>query len=121
MKNKFIDNGLSPKDAKAAANNYFNFSTETLLDAYYYKDGEALIKPRFEPYINRRIETEGRTFTLQRGALMAGINPDNDTPQVKKNIWGNLVLAMRGWLTQQLQHIYMGGDETSVREFENER
>ena len=52
---------------------------------------------------------------------MAGINPDNDTPQIKKNIWGNLVLAMRGWLTQQLQHIYMGGDETSVREFENER
>lgn len=118
LKNKFIDNGLSPKDAKSAANNYFNFSTETLLDAYYYKDGQALIKPRFEPYINRRIETEGRTFTIQRGALMAGINPDNDTPQVKKNIWGNFVLAMRGWLTQQLQHLFMGGDETSVREFE---
>ena len=112
---------MSPKDAKAAANNYFNFSTETLLDAYYYKDGEALIKPRFEPYINRRIETEGRTFTLQRGALMAGINPDNDIPQIKKNIWGNFVLAMRGWLTQQLQHLFMGGDETSVREFETGR
>lgn len=121
LKNKFIDKGLSPKDAKAAANNYFNFSTETLLDAYYYKDGQALIKPRFEPYINRRIETEGRTFTLQRGALMAGINPDNDMPQVKKNIWGNFVLAMRGWLTQQLQHLFMGGDETSVREFETGR
>ena len=121
LKNKFIDNGLSPKDAKAAANNYFNFSTETLLDAYYYKDGEAFIKPRFEPYINRRIETEGRTFTLQRGALMAGINPDNDIPQIKKNIWGNFVLAMRGWLTQQLQHLFMGGDETSVREFETGR
>lgn len=121
LKNKFIDNGLSPKDAKAAANNYFNFSTETLLDAYYYEDGQALIKPRFEPYINRRIETEGRSFPLQRGALMAGINPDNDTPQAKKNIFGNFVFAMRGWLTQQLQHLFMGGDETSVREFERER
>ncbi len=121
LKNKFIDKGLSPKDAKAAANNYFNFSTETLLDAYYYEDGEALVKPRFEPYINNRIKKTTRSFTLQRGALMAGINPDNDTPQIKKNIFGNFVLAMRGWLTQQLQHLFMGGDETSVREFEKGR
>ena len=52
---------------------------------------------------------------------MAGINPDNDIPQVKTKVWGNFVLAMRGWLTQQLQHLFMGGDETSVREFEKER
>lgn len=121
LKNKFIDKGLSPKDAKAAANNYFNFSTETLLDAYYYEDGEALVKPRFEPYINNRIKKTTRSFTLQRGALMAGINPDNDMPQAKKNIIGSLALAMRGFLTQQLQHLFMGGDETSVREFERER
>lgn len=121
LKNKFIDKGLSSKDAKAAANNYFNFSTETLLDAYYYEDGEALIKPKYELYINRRIKKTTRSFTLQRGALMAGINPDNDTPQAKKNIIGSLVLAMRGFLTQQLQHLFMGGDETSVREFEKGR
>ena len=121
LKNKYIDIGLSPKDAKAAAKNYFNISTETLLNAYYYSDGQALIKPKYEPYINRRIKKTTRSFTIQRGALVSGINPDNDIPQIKTKIWGNFVLAMRGWLTQQLQHLFMGGDETSVREFERKR
>lgn len=121
LKNKYIDIGLSPKDAKAAAKNYFNISTETLLNAYYYSDGQALIKPKYEPYINRRIKKITRSFTIQRGALLSGINPDNDIPQIKTKVLGNFVLAMRGWLTQQLQHLFMGGDETSVREFERER
>lgn len=121
MISAFIDAGYSPKDSKKLAKKHTSLSTKTLLGAYEFRDGSAYVKPQYEQYVSDRVKTQVRSFTMQRGALYAGVNPDNDTPGYKSTILGWFIGAMRGWMTQQMEHLFVGGDETSIREFDENK
>ena len=121
LKQAFIDAGGSNLDAEIA---YFRCN-ETLWDAYQYdsENSTTQLKDEYKDPSNKRfvplkLRNRVRTKTVQRGALYNGMNPDNDIPLYKRSIYGAAIGAMRGWLTQQVQHLLYGLDDTSVREFE---
>lgn len=120
LKQAFIDAGGSNLDAEIA---YFRCN-ETLWDAYWYdsENSTTQLKDEYKDPSNKRfvplkLRNRVRTKTVQRGALYNGMNPDNDIPLYKRSIYGSAVGAMRGWLTQAVQHLMYGLDDTSVREF----
>jgi hypothetical protein len=84
-----------------------------LWDAYDFKNGQAFVKPEYEAYVTQRVKTNVATKTKKRGALYNGMNPDNDTPRYKQSIVGNFIGAMRGWLTQAIQHLLAGGTDNT--------
>lgn len=94
--------------------------TKSLWGALKTKHGYAYIDPDYEKYINDKLMSDVRTRVLQRGALYNGMNPDNDIPRYKQNVLTAMVFAMRAWLLQQGQHLFMGLDDASVREFKEE-
>lgn len=121
LKQAFIDAGGSNLDAEIA---YFRCN-ETLWDAYWYDSENSTTQlkdeykdPSNERFVPLKLRNRVRTKTVQRGALYNGMNPDNDIPLYKRSIYGSAVGAMRGWLTQQVQHLMYGLDDTSIREFE---
>ena len=109
----------------------------TLWDAYEFVDNVAVLRPEYSgehwgeqqrdgtlvihaadpnKTVSNKLKTLVRTKTIQRGALYNGMNPDNDIPLYKRSIYGSMIGAMRGWLTQQVQHLFYGLDDTSIRE-----
>lgn len=90
----------------------------SLYGAYSFKNGLAQIKPEYEQYITDRIKKNVRGITLLRGALINGVNPDNDNPKYKNTMWGQFIGSMRAWMLQRSQELYAGRDDTSVREVE---
>lgn len=86
---------------------------EDLYNAFEFSsnDGVCYIKDKYKPYITDDTLTMIRTKTMSRGALYNGMNPDNDQPKARKKIWSALVLAMRGWMTQSIQHLISGGTD----------
>jgi hypothetical protein len=60
----------------------------SLYGAYSFKHGLAKIKPEYEQYVTDRIKKNVRGITLLRGALINGVNPDNDNPKYKNTMWG---------------------------------
>ena len=90
----------------------------TLYGAYKFNHGLAEIKPEYEQYITERIKKNIRGITLLRGALINGVNPDNDNPKYKNTMWGQFIGSMRAWMLQRSQELYAGRDDVSVREVE---
>ena len=90
----------------------------TLYGAYKFNNGLAEIKPEYEEYITERIKKNIRGITLLRGALINGVNPDNDNPKYKNTMWGQFIGSMRAWMLQRSQELYAGRDDVSVREVE---
>lgn len=90
----------------------------TLYGAYKFNNGLAEIKPEYEQYITERIKKNIRGITLLRGALINGVNPDNDNPKYKNTMWGQFIGSMRAWMLQRSQELYAGRDDVSVREVE---
>lgn len=90
----------------------------SLYGAYSFKHGLAEIKPEYEQYVTDRIKKNVRGITLLRGALINGVNPDNDNPKYKNTMWGQFIGSMRSWMLQRSQELYAGRDDTSVREVE---
>ena len=91
--------------------------TKTLWGAIKYKHGYTWISDDYSQYVSEKIMSDVRTRTLQRGGLYNGMNPDNDIPRYKQSVLWAIPLAMRAWLLQQWQHLFLGLDDTSVREF----
>lgn len=118
LQHEFSERGLSFMDFNIA----YESCTHTLWSAYEYNSdgGYVEIKPEFDDpnnpkYVPLKIRTRVRTKTIQRGALYNGMNPDNDIPLYKRSIYGSMIGAMRGWLTQQIQHLFYGLDDVSIR------
>lgn len=94
----------------------------TLWDVYKYdsENHTVYVDPKYDQYVTDKIIVRMRTKSMQRGALYNGMNPDNDIAKYRQSIWLSIVFAMRGWLVQQVQHLFAGGDETSVRQYREE-
>lgn len=90
----------------------------SLYGAYSFSHGLAQVKPEYEQYVTDRIKKNVRGITLLRGALINGVNPDNDNPKYKNTMWGQFIGSMRAWMLQRAQELYAGRDDTSVREVE---
>ena len=108
LKQAFVNAGHTKKEAYFA----HMWSTRTLWGAY---DSNMQVKPEYEQYVTQKIKTRIRTKTLQRAALYNGMNPDNDLPTYKTKLIGAFVGAMRGWLTQAIEHLFAGGSDNIVR------
>lgn len=114
MQQLFIKNGYS----KFKANLAHACCSTTLFDAYDYIKGNVWVNQKYEPYVDARIKKNVRGITLLRGALINGVNPDNDNPKFKNTMWGQFIGSMRSWMLQRLQELTAGRDDTSVREFD---
>lgn len=114
MQQLFIKAGKSKFKANLA---HMSCGT-TLYGAYKFNNGLAEIKPEYEEYITERIKKNIRGITLLRGALINGVNPDNDNPKYKNTMWGQFIGSMRAWMLQRSQELYAGRDDVSVREVE---
>jgi hypothetical protein len=122
LKQAFVNAGHTKKEAYLA----HMWSTTTLWGAY---DSNMQLKPEFSQefddkgnknpnficHVNQKTKTRIRTKTLQRAALYNGMNPDNDLPTYKTKLIGAFVGAMRGWLTQAIEHLFAGGSDNIVR------
>ena len=118
LQQAFINAGHTKAEANHIHHNWSNIGRRvTLWDAYQFKDGEAIIRPEFEPYVTQKIKTRLATKTKKRGALYNGMNPDNDVPRWKRDVIGRLAGALRGWIIQQWQHLVAGGTDNIVRTF----
>ena len=120
LEQAFVNAGHSKKEAILA----HTMSTKTLWGAY---DNNMQLKPEFSDetnpnfvcHVSQKTKTRVRTKTLQRSALYNGMNPDNDQPRYKQSLVGNFIGAMRGWLTQAIQHLFAGGSDNIVREIKD--
>lgn len=86
---------------------------------WYKAIGQCRVRPEFEPYVNQTIKTRIATKVKKRGALYNGMNPDNDIPKWKQTIIGSFVGALRSWLFQAYQHMFAGGTDNIVVNYEN--
>ena len=118
LQQAFINAGHTKAEANHIHHNWSNIGRRvTLWDAYYFEDGEAIVRPEFEQYVTQKIKTRLATKTKKRGALYNGMNPDNDIPRWKRDVIGRLAGALRGWIVQQWQHLVAGGTDNIVRTF----
>ena len=121
LQQAFLRAGRTKEEANAVHRNIGNLGNRiTLWDAYYFSEGEAILKPQYEPYVTQKIKTRLATKTKKRGALYNGMNPDNDVPRWKRDVIGRLVGALRGWIVQQFQHLVAGGTDSVARDFYTE-
>lgn len=121
LQQAFVKAGKTKGEANAVHNNFGTFGHRiTLWDAYYFENGEARIKPRYEQYVTQRVKTNLATKTKKRGALYNGMNPDNDVPRWKRDVLGRLAGALRGWIVQQFQHLVAGGTDSVAIDFTTE-
>ena len=120
LQQAFLKAGHTKSEANWAHHNFGNYGRRvTLWDAYYFKDGEAHIRPEYEQYVTQKIKTRVATKTKKRGALYNGMNPDNDVPQWKRDVIGRLVGSLRGWIFQSFQHLFAGGTDNVAINFED--
>lgn len=121
LQQAFLNAGKTKSEAYLAYHNFKYFGNRTTLwDAYYFKEGEAYVRPEFKQYVTQRVKTNLATKTKKRGALYNGMNPDNDVPRWKRDVIGRLAGALRGWIAQQFQHLFAGGTDNIAREFEEQ-
>lgn len=103
----------------ADANYMSRYVNETLGGINPFGKGVLRIKDKYKPYVTKKIMSDIRSKTLQRSALYNGMNPDNDKNQLTKNPLANIIFGMRRFIAQNVQHLIAGGDDFSVREFED--
>lgn len=122
LKNTLYQAGYTHKDFWKAR----SMKNITLWDMYefgrdhelsFYQDGTNKNDPRegLSKYITDDLLNELGTKAQQRSALVNGMNPDNDKPMYRSKAIGLILGAMRGFITQQVQHLFSGGNETVLR------
>lgn len=105
----FKDKGLTEKDAK----NAFAACSTTLYNAYKYNsDGRiAQVKKQFKPYVNAELETLVSKTVKQRVAVNNGVSTDDDMSKASQNKIFAIVSAMRNFIWQTAQSMYVGGED----------
>lgn len=117
LKNIMYKNGYTYKDFIATR----MMKTVNLWNMFDFNDGivEITSKDKYKnyvPYVKESLLNLMHSKTQQRAGLVNGMNPDNDTPEWKSSAIGLFVGAMRGFITQRLQHIFVDPNETVLLE-----
>ena len=105
----------------SAANRKRLFETRTLLNAYKFKGGKAIVKDKYKQYVTPELEKAIMKTAKLRGGMVNGLGVEGEAALYKNSVAGQFFLGMRHWMVQRNQEWFSGRDDVNYRDITVEK